>query len=363
MKLVYYHSGFEKPSLYWRCRGESHFHTLPMVREGAGRSLGEWLWSSRLDVPGQTVVEFYVADGQHRDPANRWYESRTSLAFLQDGQIFSYRPAAHVEAPRRGYSCEQPFKLFSHNLQEERSFRVYLPRGYRQHVQRRYPVVYMQDGQNIFEHGGYGSWKAQLVLDRCIARGQVEEVIVVAVDHGYDRFRDYVPSEDGGDNPRYARFLTQELKPYIDRTYRTRTGASDTALLGSSLGGVAALSIAWDHFHQFGKVASLSGSWWLKKFQARMVAQKKRPIKIYLDSGNAGPYNDCIHHTLTLRRDLVERLGYQENQDLCHVVGDQHSHTEAAWGFRLIHALRFLFPAEAAPEEKAGLPLAQRRAA
>ncbi|MBN9414406.1 MAG: hypothetical protein J0I12_03165 [Candidatus Eremiobacteraeota bacterium] len=363
MKRVYYHSGFQKPSIHWRRRGDQAFQVSLMQREGAGRNAQEHLWSCALAVDALEVVEFYIADGARRDPSNRWYESRTSLSFLQDGELFTYRPAARVEKPRRAYSTDAPPSIYSQNLGENRSFRVYLPRGYRQHLSRRYPVIYLQDGQNIFESGSFGSWQAQRSLDRGIRRGEVEEVIIVAVDHTSGRWDDYVPAEDGGANNRYARFLSQELKPHIDRTFRTRTGPQDCALLGSSLGGVAALSIAWDHFHQFGKVASLSGSWWLKKFQERMLNQTRRPLKIYVDSGNSGPYNDCIHHTLALRDDLQSRLGYQMGHDLCHVTGDQQAHTESAWGHRLIHALRFLFPAEGAPEERAELPLAMRRAA
>ena len=363
MKRVYYHSGFQQPTLHWRRRGEHTFQHCAMVQEGAGRNAQERLWMVDLAVDAKEIVEFYITDGAQRDPANRWYESRTGLAFLQDGEIFTYRPAAKVEAARRAYTPGQPARIFSQSLQQWRTFRVYLPRGYRQHLQRSYPVLYLQDGQNIFDSGSFGSWNAHNALDRGIRRGEVEEVIVVAVDHGAGRFDDYVPSEDGGANDRYARFLSQELKPHVDRLFRTRQGPQDNALVGSSLGGVAALSIAWDHFHKFGKVASLSGSWWLKKFQHRMLGQARRPLKIYVDSGNAGPYNDCIHHTVALRHDLEQKLGYEMGRDLCHVVGDQHSHTEGAWGHRLIHALRFLFPASGAPEEKAGLPLPQRRAA
>lgn len=363
MRKVYYHSGFNQPSMHWRRQGEGQFQQVSMQQDGPGRAPGEALWVAALAVGVGEVVEFFVSDGPRRDPARRFYESRTQITFLQDGQIFTYRPAARVEAPRRAYDQEQPQQLFSQALNESRSFRVYLPRGYRQHIQRRYPVVYIQDGQNIFEAGSFGSWNAHRMIDRCIARGQMEEVIVVAVDHSQARWDDYVPAEDGGQGDRYARFLVQELKPHIDRHYRTRTGPQDTAVLGSSLGGVCSVSIAWDYFHTFGKVASLSGSWWLKKFQQRMLSQARRSLKIYLDSGNSGPYNDCIHHTLALRDDLMGRLGYRLGEDLCHVVGDQHSHTEGAWGFRIQHALRFLFPAQGAPEEKLAMPLPLRRAA
>ena len=366
MKEFLYHSGFEQPTLYWRVAGEQSFHNVTMEFSDAGRTGQECLWAAQVEVAADACVEFFIQGaspegGTRRDPSNRWYESCSRVCFLQDGQIFTYRPHAKVEPARRGYQNGQPEVLWSNIMQEDRGFRVYLPRGYRQHVNRRYPVLYLQDGQNIFDSGSFGSWNAQVMINRCIERGQVEEMIVVAIDHTQGRWDDYVPQEDGGQNQRYAQFLVQELKPHIDRLYRTRKGPQDTALLGSSLGGVCALSIAWDYFHIFGKVGSLSGSWWLKKFQQRMLKQSRRPLRIYLDSGNAGPYNDCIHHTLALRDDLQNQLGYRLGQDLCHVVGDQHSHTEGAWGFRLRHALRFLFPAQSAPEQNPAQPL--RRAA
>jgi enterochelin esterase-like enzyme len=359
MRRIYYHSGLKQPYIAWRRAGQEEFTREAMLREGVGRSPGEYLWVVQLPVEAETV-EFYFCDQIQRDPRSRWYECRTSLAFVQDGEIFTYRPAGKVEPARRGY--HQPIKIFSQALQQERYFRVYLPRGYRQHLRRRYPVVYMQDGQNIFESGSFGSWNAHLQLDRCVRRGQVEEVIVVAVDHGRGRFDDYVPQEDGGQSQAYARFLAQELKPHIDRHYRTRSAARDTALVGSSLGAVASLSIAWDYFHTFAKVASLSGSWWLKKFQSRMAQQSRRPLKIYLDSGNAGPYQDCYRHSQILRDQLVEQ-GFAGGVDLCYVLAEGHTHTESAWGFRLPQALRFLFPVEECPEERSALPLALRRAA
>ena len=345
------------PTLFWRLSDQREFQA-----QSVGRSSDGWYHFDLEIVPDQ-LIACYLSDGALRFPEVGHYKFRTRHAFVKDGEVFHYMPAPEMEGPARDYEARAPLEIHSEILKEKRKVRVYLPRGYRQHTDRRYPVLYVQDGQNIFESGSFGSWQAQRSLDRGIRRGEVEEVIVVAVDHTAGRWDDYVPSEDGGANERYARFLSQELKPHIDRTFRTRTGPQDSALLGSSLGGVAALSIAWDHFHQFGKVASLSGSWWLKKFQQRMLGQTRRPLKIYVDSGNSGPYNDCIHHTVALREQLESKLGYQVGRDLCHVVGDQQAHTEDAWGHRLIYALRFLFPAEGAPEERAELPLMLRKAA
>lgn len=352
MKTVYYHSGFSAPVLNWRESGSNAaFQMVVMSATGPGRDATERCWSARF---GRTGVdcEFYIADATRRDPGNRWYEATSEISFLQDGQIFSYRPAPRVEKARRAYHPARVPTIKSRILGESRPYRVYLPRGYNQHLNRRYPVLYLHDGQNIFDSGAFGSWNAAPVLDRLTGRGQIREVIVVAVDSTPNRFNDYVPSEDGGRADKYVSFLVHELKPFIDRHYRTLTGSEHTAALGSSLGGVVSMYMGWDFFHVFGRVASMSGSWWLKKFQSRLVKQPKRPIRCYLDSGDSGYTNDGVHHTLELKQRLVEQTGFKPGDDFHHLTSSGHEHNEAAWGARLQHALRFLLPAseEETPE-------------
>ena len=306
-----------------------------MTADGSGRRAGESRWKASFDASG--AVEFHLGD-------EAVHCFRSADIHLQDGELFCYRPAARVDPARRDYAPQRPTQFDSKILGEKRRVRVYLPRGYRQHTDRSYPVLYVKDGQNIFEHGAYGTWAAHTSLDRLVARAEIEEIIVVAVDHGVGRYEDYVPPEDGGRADRYARFLADELKPWIDGRYRTRRGAQDTAVLGSSLGGLAAFYTAWTHSHVFGKVASMSGSWWLKSWRDKLRSQKKRPLRCYLDSGDSGPARDCVHHTLTVS-DVLRGMGYQPGADLMHLVGKRHTHTESAWGERVEHPLRFLFPA------------------
>jgi predicted alpha/beta superfamily hydrolase len=260
------------------------------------------------------------------------------------GQIYHYRPASNIDPARRDYHPGRPHHFHSAALGENRLYRVYLPRGYGQHQNRRYPVVYMNDGQNIFERGAFGTWSADVNLDRLIGRGETRELIVVAVDHGPGRFGDYVPPEDGGRADRYAHFLAHELKPHIDSHYRTWPGPWDTAIIGSSLGGVASLYVAWNQPHIFGKAASLSGAWWLRRWRDRLAWQSKRPVQCYIDSGDSGHARDCVHHTLALRR-LLTGIGYRPGQDLMHQIARGHTHNESSWGKRLGHPLRFFFPA------------------
>jgi len=324
------------PTLFWRLSDQREFQALSV-----GRSSDGWFHFD-LETGADQVVACYLSGGAARFPEVGHYKFRTRHSFLRNGDVFHYMPAPEVEGPLRDYEARAPLEIHSEILKERRKVRVYLPRGYRQHTGRRYPVLYLQDGQNIFERGAYGSWQAHLKLDRLIARGEIEEVIVVAVDHGVARFQDYVPPEDGGKAHRYAAFLVNELKPWIDMAYRTKPGPQHTAIMGSSLGGLAAFYIAWNYSYVFGKVASLSGSWWLRRFRDRLPFQRRRKLKVYLDSGDSGPSKDCVQHSKALHTILL-RLGYQPGPELRYRVARRHTHSETAWGERTVQALRFLF--------------------
>lgn len=343
-KKLYYQSGFTSPVLHVSCEGGA-YRAVPLEDAGEGRWPGERRWAARDFAPSGASVRFFVTGGNQRDPRRRFYETSLNEVYVQDGQLFDYSPTARVAAPRKDYRPNQPPGLFSMFLGEYRHYRVYLPRGYYQHHFRRYPVLYMLDGQNVFDGGAFGCWNAKRALDRVIARGQVRELIVVAVDASRDRFRDYVPPEDGGRADAYARFMVSELKPHIDRRLRTIPHNHTTGILGSSLAGVAALYMGWEFFHIYGRVGCLSGSWWLRNFRRRILSQPRRAIKFYLDSGDSGVYNDSVRDTLELRDELLCHRKFNLGQDFCHLVAHHHEHNESAWEARLPNALRFLFPA------------------
>jgi predicted alpha/beta superfamily hydrolase len=318
-----------------------------MSAAGPGRAPGESLWTAEIDAPDGANVQLSFTDGVRRDPQNRHYESAFFVTYVCDGEIFDYSlelQNSRVAPSEKAYDLSSLPTLWSQALGRQVAYRVYLPRGYRQNLSRRYPVVYMLDGQNIFENSGYGSWQAKESLDRLIRRGQIAELIVVAVDSGMSRMSDYVPPEDGGQADLFARFLAEELKTHIDSTLRTKPGRDHTGIIGSSLGGVLSLYAGWKYFHRFGRVASMSGSWWLKGFRDTLSSQRKRPLTVYLDSGDSGVAADCVGHTRHLR-DILQGLGFELGQDLHHAVGHRDEHNESAWSRRLPHALRFLFPA------------------
>jgi predicted alpha/beta superfamily hydrolase len=264
------------------------------------------------------------------------------------GPIYNYDPDPAALPFGRIHEHALPTDAVPHTRTVDgvtgRGFQVYAPRGYDDQTDRRYPVLYMHDGQNCFEAGGpYGSWQAEQVAHDLIQRGVLREIIIVAVDNSSERFAEYVP-EFGNSivtNDDYNRFLVDELKPWIDANYRTLTGPADTGVIGSSLGGVASLVLGLEHGDTFGLVGAMSPSLWAGGTDAR-VANGELPdsVRLYLDAGDV---NDGGAATAALRDSLLAQ-GRILHDDLFFQIGYGHGHNEAAWRARLPDFLAYQFP-------------------
>ena len=244
-------------------------------------------------------------------------------------------------------------------LGNQRDVLVYLPRGYRPLSGRRYPVLYLHDGQNVFDAATSFSgveWSMDETAERLIKESLIEPLIIVAVANtGEERIHEYAPTRgvidarakrkkrSKGLARKYGHFLTDELKPYIDRKYRTKPDAEFTGLGGSSLGGLATLGIGILYPHAFGRLMVMSPSIWWDDFAIyRLVdsIEQKLPLKIWLDTGTAEPGWEQA-------RELVKRLvkkGWKLPKDLQYMEAQSADHSEAAWAARVEPALRFLFP-------------------
>lgn len=241
-------------------------------------------------------------------------------------------------------------------LQHKRDIIVFLPPGYDQNPDRHYPVLYLQDGQNIFDARtafGGNEWHVDETASDMIAKGEVEPLIIVGIyNTGVHRIAEYTPSVDkkqkaGGSGRLYARFVVEELKPFVDATYRTRADRDSTGVAGSSLGGLISLYLALHYPHVFGRVGVMSPSlWWDRRMILRLVRALKQPTaqRIWLDSGtNEG------RTTLNNCRDLRELLlqkGWREGHDLAYLEARDSGHDEGAWAARFGAVLGFLFPKE-----------------
>ena len=191
-------------------------------------------------------------------------------------------------------------------LRNRRDVLVYLPPGYSRFSRRHYPVLYLHDGQNVFDAATSFAgveWGADETAERLIAAKLIEPLIIVAIANtGEERIHEYAPTPARIDPSKrkrskgllrsYGRFLTEELKPFIDRRYRTKHDPKFTALGGSSLGGLATLVLGLWYPNYFSRLAVMSPSiWWDDCVIYKMVEEldKKLPLKIWLDTGTREP--------------------------------------------------------------------------
>ncbi len=226
--------------------------------------------------------------------------------------------------------------------QTGRGYQVYLPRGYEAHPERSYPVLYMHDGQNCFLPGGpFGSWGAEAIADELINEAQIREIIIVAIDNSSNRLTEYNPHWSGSINAAYNSFIVNELKPQIDANYRTLPGARHTGVCGSSFGGVATLSLLFNHPDVFGRGAAMSTSFWATTFDDDLSAGLLDPnVVLYLDAGDQSDGGDAT----VAARDGALAAGRTLNRDLFFQIGFGDAHNEAAWNRRFDEALEALFP-------------------
>lgn len=257
-------------------------------------------------------------------------------------------------------NIQQHPRFPSRVLQNERDILVYLPPRYQRARRRRYPVLYLHDGQNVFDAAtafGGVEWGADETAQRLITQRLIEPVIIVAVQNlGAARIDEYSPtralynpSANGNKRSRgllrkYGEFLATELKPFIDREYRTKPEAEFTGLGGSSLGGLATLVLALWFPQVFTRLAVMSPSiWWDDCAIYKIVDQleEKPPLKIWLDTGTREP---GWERAAVLRDKLIEK-GWRLYDDLQYAEAKGADHSEGAWGFRFGTVLRFLFPA------------------
>jgi predicted alpha/beta superfamily hydrolase len=245
-------------------------------------------------------------------------------------------------------------KFRSKFLRNQRDIVVYLPPDYDQQPERRYPVLYLHDGQNLFDAAtafNGQDWHVAPTADYAISAGLVEPLIVVGLyNTGKTRLREYTPTSvprlGGGRADRYARFLIEEVKPVVDRDYRTRPEAVQTGIGGSSLGGLVSIYLGLKFSNVFGKIAALSPSvWWNQRVILRFAQAapvEPRP-RIWLDIGTReGPR---IVDDVEKFRDVLLSKGWQYDRDLHYERVEGAEHNEAAWAARVGPFLQFLFPA------------------
>lgn len=239
-------------------------------------------------------------------------------------------------------------KFHSKFLPKDRDVIVWLPPGYASESAKRYPVLYMHDGANVFV-----LWRIDEIAKPLITSQEVEPMIIVMVPHGGtqdDRFDEYTPTKppnfkSGGKLDSYGRMLVEELKPFIDSEYRTLTDPGNTGLGGASLGGIASLHLGLKYSTVFGKLAVMSPSlWWDSKLILRNAKElKSKPaLRIWLDIGTDEGQR-FVDDVKELRNAFVKK-GWVLNSDLVFFEAKGSGHNEEAFARRAEPMLKHLFP-------------------
>jgi len=261
------------------------------------------------------------------DGTERWAVGGNRLALMTSTgarDVFPYFDGAECG------SISPIVELDSALLGRKHLLRVYLPAGYEQNPLRKFPVVYMQDGKNLFfpEEAFLGrAWNVDDSIALLDKMNAMDQVIVVGI-QSVDRMNEY--TKPGYET--YARSIVEEVKPEVDRRLRVLGGPRETAVMGSSLGGVVSFYMAWQHPEVFGFAACMSSTFSYKDdLIDRVLAEPKCRSRFYLDSGWP---KDNYEVTLALAMAL-ERRGYRVRRDFLHLVFPLDGHDENAWGKRL----------------------------
>lgn len=376
-KCIVYRSTFAEPRILYRDLSHDGAWTERTLQPtGPGRTPSEQTF--RIDglAPSGSEIEFVFHNGagtydnapapptgtaQGAAPATPApyagmvapynYRSSLDVFAVQDGLVFNYLPPAAPAAPR--FETRQVTSTVSGI--PGRPITILLPRAYDQNPNKRYPVVYFQDGQNVFFPGGpFGTWDADRIAGYETSQGRMREAILVAIpngnDYGSSRLSEYLPDGDtldysgtnhAGNATAFSRFLLDNVLPTLDLNYRTQSDAPNTLTAGSSMGGLFADYLAFSHPNRFAGNGIFSPSYWAAPaWVAQRDAAPKLPVRRYLYMGTAesssGESNSTIYWRDALQAyDSWLKAGHAVNGDLFFEGGAGEAHNEPAWSRHL----------------------------
>lgn len=233
---------------------------------------------------------------------------------------------------------------------QDRDLIVWLPPGYEADKSRRYPVIYMHDGQNIFDPvtSAFGvDWSIDETADDLIKKKVIEPVIVVGIYNTSDRMKEYTPGNKG---TAYMEFVVKTVKPLIDSTYRTKPDRKNTIAGGSSAGGIISFMLVWEHPDVFAKAicmspafktpVSMAAGWDYGKVVATS-SDKKKAVFFYIDNGGVG-LESQLQPGIDEMINALKSKGYKEGKDFVVVIDPTAKHSEADWAKRFPNAVQLM---------------------
>jgi len=239
---------------------------------------------------------------------------------------------------------------------------IYTPPSYSENTLKTITnVLVMHDGQNLFNastsFGGI-AWMCQDTINALVVEGVIDEVLIVGVYNTDDRTNEYTysyaadcgcPKGAGGLGDLYLDFLYDQVVPFVQKNYRVETTTENLAILGSSLGGLISCYAGWTRPGSWSLAGCMSSSFWWNNEDFNMLilnsSMPQESIKIYLDSGNAGPDRDDVVQTRQVR-DHIESLGFVLNRTVFYYLDIGGQHNEYYWGQRFHVPMTYFYQAK-----------------
>ena len=333
---------------------------------GNQKNLGSWdpgrielnkindsTWCKTLSFPFNSKIEFKFTKGTWGKEAlndDKTIPPNKSLTVIKDTVVLTEVKYWEDQSERKFTgkitgTVEYIRKLKGEGL-KPRDIIIWLPPGYSLDTIKHYPVLYMQDGQNIIDPRTSATgidWGIDETADSLIKSGAIHKIIIVGIYNTVDRSSEYSKKNTG---ELYMRFIIKKLKPLIDRKYRTLPDAYNTAVGGSSLGGLISFMLAWEYPEIFSKAICCSPAFDIDNFNfitpVKEYNGQKKTIKIFIDIGTIGLEDSLMKGVNEMLLQLKEK-GYREGKDLMFYKDENAMHSEAYWSKQVWRFLEFMF--------------------
>ena len=311
------------------CTWETRFPIRKMRSMEYKYTLGSWAREA-VDERGVPFPNFHADFGSGNtieDTVLHWREEVEELEFVIESQVTG--------------SVQGHFIIGDSSIRG-RTLDVWLPDNYHADDTLHYPVLYMQDGQNLFDPAmsSFGvDWSVDESCDSMIRNGAVEPMIVVGIHNTPDRSEEYLPGPKAN---RYMAFVLEEIKPFIDSLYRTQSGPQSTFVGGSSAGGTISFMLVWEHPEVFGGAICMSPAFLIQDidYVSPVRSGEYAGQRFYIDNGGAD-LDSLLQPGVDAMLEVLKE--HQVNQESLRYLSEPEArHSEGDWALRFPAALRWM---------------------